>query len=317
MADGTTLAQLKPQVLKDNYMIEVRFHGRGGQGAKIASRILGRCVFLSGLYAQDFALFGAERRGAPVVSCTRINDEPIGQRGYIEQPNLLVVMDASLITEAAAQVFHGVDSSTPLFINGERNAFPAHEQELPAAHYLFIDLNRIARELIGRSFISGAAAGVAAKSVPGIKLDMLCEAVRSEIAEFDLTPELVDKNEMATRKAYQDAPALDLPTLTENVATAETLLQAVPYLASGQYAGPTIRHRGSASMRATGNWRVERPELDLAKCKRCFLCYLYCPDVAIKLDDDNFPHIDYDHCKGCMICYEECPTDAVSRIVED
>ena len=45
-------------------MIEVRFHGRGGQGAKIASRILGRSEFLSGLYVQDFALFGAERRGA-------------------------------------------------------------------------------------------------------------------------------------------------------------------------------------------------------------------------------------------------------------
>ena len=55
-------------------MIEIRFHGRGGQGAKIASRILGQAGFLAGLFAQDFALFGAERRGAPVVSFTRLSD---------------------------------------------------------------------------------------------------------------------------------------------------------------------------------------------------------------------------------------------------
>ena len=53
--------------------------------------------------------------------------------------------------------------------------------------------------------------------------------------------------------------------------------------------------------------------IDLAKCKRCFLCYLYCPEGAMSLDPDNFPHVDYDHCKGCMICYEECPTDAITR----
>ena len=83
-------------------MIEVRFHGRGGQGAKIASRILGRSGLLAGLYAQDFALFGAERRGAPVVSFTRVSETPIDQRGYIEEPDLVVVMDGSLLKEARA-----------------------------------------------------------------------------------------------------------------------------------------------------------------------------------------------------------------------
>lgn len=85
-------------------MIEVRFHSRGGQGAKIASRILGRSGFLSGLYAQ-VALFGAERRGAPVISFTRLSNDPIDQRGNIEEPNLVVVMDDSLLKEAPDQVF--------------------------------------------------------------------------------------------------------------------------------------------------------------------------------------------------------------------
>src|SRR5690349_24129522 len=57
--------------------------------------------------------------------------------------------------------------------------------------------------------------------------------------------------------------------------------QAVPYLGSSRFAGPTIRHRGSAALRPTGNWRSERPVIDLTKCKRCFLCYLYCPEAAM------------------------------------
>jgi pyruvate ferredoxin oxidoreductase delta subunit len=61
---------------------------------------------------------------------------------------------------------------------------------------------------------------------------------------------------------------------------------------------------------------MERPEIELGKCKRCFLCYLYCPEAAIKLDGDNYPHVDYDHCKGCLICFAECPTQAVARRVE-
>jgi 2-oxoacid:acceptor oxidoreductase delta subunit (pyruvate/2-ketoisovalerate family) len=131
-----------------------------------------------------------------------------------------------------------------------------------------------------------------------------------------LSSELIDKNQATARKAYQIAPQLELSKPAQSAAPVDGSLQAVPYLRAAQFAGPTIRHRGSAALHATGNWRLERPQLDLEKCKRCFLCYLYCPDAAITLDTENFPHVDYEHCKGCMICYEECPTDAISRKVE-
>ena len=297
-------------------MIEVRFHGRGGQGAKIASRILGRSGFLSGLYAQDFALFGAERRGAPVVSFTRLSSEPIDQRGNIENPNLLVVMDDSLLKEARAQVFHGVSENTPLLVNADPQQIESLVKNLPAASYRLIDLSAIARQLIGHAFISAAAAAIAAKSVSNITVAALAEAVRSEISEFGLTADLVEKNVAAALDAYQRIPAVDLAAMRIAPQTFEPSLQAVPYLGSAQFAGPTIRHRGSAALRATGNWRIERPEIDLAKCKRCFLCYLYCPEAAMRLDAENYPRVDYDHCKGCMICYEECPTDAITRRVE-
>ena len=297
-------------------MIEVRFHGRGGQGAKIASRILGRSGFLSGLYAQDFALFGAERRGAPVASFTRLGREPIDERGYVEMPGLAVVMDDSLLNEAPEQVFHGVFAQTPLFVNADPDQLAAHKKDLPPANYIFIDLSAVARGLIGSAFISAAAAAVAARSIPAIDIAALNEAVKIEIAEFGLPADMIEKNQAAARRAYAQAPIMPVSPAPMAEEFLESAWQAVPYLGSAQFAGPTIRHRGSAALRQTGNWRTERPELDLKKCKRCFLCYLYCPEAAMGLDAENFPHVDYDHCKGCMICFEECPTDAISRRIE-
>ena len=298
-------------------MIEVRFHGRGGQGAKIASRILGRSALLAGLYAQDFALFGAERRGAPVVSFTRVSETPIDQRGYIEEPDLVVVMDDSLLKEAGAQIFHGVHAGTPVFINAAASRPMGDDvKQPPEAKFVFLDLSGIARRLMGRDFVSAPAAGVAAKCIPAISLEALADAVRIEVAEFELPEELIDKNAAAAREAYTATPRIPLSGRREPLRSLDVLAKPPPYLISPQFTSPTIRHRGSAALRNTGGWRMERPEIDLAQCKRCFLCYLYCPEAAIRLDSDAFPHIDYDHCKGCLICYEECPTSAITRRTE-
>ena len=297
-------------------MIQVRFHGRGGQGAKIASRILGRSGFLSGMFAQDFAVFGAERRGAPVISFTRLRTASIDERGPIERPNLIVVMDDTLSTEAPGQVFHGVNDRTPLLVNADPGHFEASLVKLSSANLVLIDLTAIAQKLIGNAFISTAAAAVAAKCIPAIHRRTLEEAVSTELAEFGLPGELIEKNLAVARDAYEQTPVIGLadypaPTIELN------FLVTPPYLTSSEFAGPTIRHRGSAALRQTGNWRTQRPVIDLAKCKRCFLCYLYCPEAAMTLDAENFPHVDYEDCKGCMICYEECPTDAIARKIEE
>ena len=251
-----------------------------------------------------------------MVSFTRLSAEPIDQRGDIETPNLVVVMDDSLLKESPAQVFYGVNGATTIIVNGDPKRLASELTELPAAKYFYLDMQGLARQTIGRSLVSAIAAAAAAKSVPAIKLDQLTEAVRSEIAEFGLAPGLVEKNLVAARAAYEQTPSIDLASAPNVASDLQAAWQAVPYLGTAQFAGPTIRHRGSAALRATGNWRTERPVIELAKCKRCFLCYLYCPEAAMRLDADNFPHVDYDHCKGCMICYEECPTDAIARRIE-
>lgn len=297
-------------------MIEVRFHGRGGQGVKIASRILGSSGFLAGLYAQDFALFGAERRGAPVVSFTRLDTTPIDRRGYIEAPDLTVVLDDSLLREVPAQVFQGVQTNTPVIVNSSVDGHELGREGLSSASFVFLDLSTMARRVMGRTIVSAAAAAVAAKSVPAISVEFLVEAVELELAAFGLPRELVEQNQLAARESYMMAPAVSLNSARAPAKKIEPAVESLPYLTSPRFTGATIRHRASAALRDTGSWRTERPEIDLAQCKRCFLCYLYCPEAAMRLDAENFPHIDYDHCKGCLICYEECPTDAITRRLE-
>ncbi|HET8722413.1 MAG TPA: 2-oxoacid:acceptor oxidoreductase family protein, partial [Nitrospira sp.] len=98
-------------------MLAIRFHGRGGQGAKTASRIVGTAAFLEGFQAQDSPIYGAERRGAPLAAFTRIAREPIRERGVIARPDVVIVGDPSLIPEPGARLFEGVDERTVIFIN--------------------------------------------------------------------------------------------------------------------------------------------------------------------------------------------------------
>jgi pyruvate ferredoxin oxidoreductase gamma subunit len=297
-------------------MIQIRFHGRGGQGGKVASRILGRAGFLAGLQAQDFSLFGAERRGAPVVACTRLSEQAIDRRGYVEAPDIVVVMNESLLQEARQQVLQGVRSGTAVFINTSANDVTIQTDKLPG-RFMPLDLTAIARRMLGNNlFLSAVAAGAAAKCIPAIAEESLTRAVRLELGEFGLKDELLRKNEQAALAAYFATPALSIVTQPEDLELVPLSVETFCAVPAPGFTGPTICRPASASLRATGSWRMVRPEIELGKCKRCFLCYLYCPETAIRLDGEAYPHIDYDHCKGCMICYQECPTEAVVERVE-
>ncbi|MFQ6077837.1 MAG: 2-oxoacid:acceptor oxidoreductase family protein, partial [Thermodesulfobacteriota bacterium] len=78
-------------------MIEIRFHGRGGQGAVTSAELLAHAAISEGRYAQAFPSFGPERRGAPVVAYCRISDDPIRIRANIYEPDLVVVLDYSIL----------------------------------------------------------------------------------------------------------------------------------------------------------------------------------------------------------------------------
>lgn len=97
-------------------MIEVRFHGRGGQGVVLASEILANAAFLEGKQVQSFPFFGVERRGAPLVAFSRISDETIRVKSIVRTPDYVVVLDSSLLR--TVDVAAGLKEGGLLIVNG-------------------------------------------------------------------------------------------------------------------------------------------------------------------------------------------------------
>ena len=97
-------------------MTEIRIHGRGGQGMKTASRILGRAFFNEGYTVQDAPRYGAERRGAPIFAYVRASRAPIYERGIIQQPDCIVVVDDTLMPVPAAAILQGCGQKTLVLI---------------------------------------------------------------------------------------------------------------------------------------------------------------------------------------------------------
>lgn len=80
--------------------------------------------------------------------------------------------------------------------------------------------------------------------------------------------------------------------------------------------GGLIVEAGNSAEYETGSWRTNRPILDREKCNNCMICWIYCPDSALIVEDGELKGIDLEHCKGCGICAEECPKKAISMVEE-
>ena len=79
-----------------------------------------------------------------------------------------------------------------------------------------------------------------------------------------------------------------------------------------------ITYEDTAEVNKTGSWRTFRPVYEKAKCKKCWICWKFCPDISIRiLEDGSGIEFDYDHCKGCGICAAECPAKCISMIAEE
>lgn len=81
--------------------------------------------------------------------------------------------------------------------------------------------------------------------------------------------------------------------------------------------GAAIIEAGNSQYFSTGNWRVKRPVRDDSRCSHCMLCYVYCPDSSIVIEDEKMAGFDLEHCKGCGICAKECPRDCIEMADED
>lgn len=299
-------------------MYRIRFHGRGGQGMKTASRILGTAFFLEGLEVQDAPRYGAERRGAPIFAYVRASRTSIHERGIIHQPDLVLVADDTLLSVAAAGVLSEVTPHTVLLISSvttpdawkERLNFPGLVLTLPAAVEL--------EDPLQLRFIGAACAGAAARLVGVITRNSLAEAIRDELAPLGAA--VIDRNLEAALEAYGlmeshagcVAQGTDRPADTyEKPKWIDLQFEDAEVSAPAIHAGPT------SNKVETGLWRTVRPVIDYRHCKRCaWICSTLCPDGVINLNAEGYPEIDYAHCKGCLICMANCPSHAIRAIPE-
>lgn len=120
-------------------MYEIRIHSRGGEGGVTAARLLALAAFRDGKYATACPLYGAERRGAPVVSYVRIDDHPIRVYSQIRNPDLVVVLDHSVMD--AVDVLHGLKPGGRVLINARK------AEEIPGHRTCLVDLTGIALSL--------------------------------------------------------------------------------------------------------------------------------------------------------------------------
>ena len=163
-------------------MRELRIHGRGGQGAVVASKLLAVAIYTEGHWVQSFPAFGVERRGAPVTAFLRMDDSQILLRCEITTPDDLIVLDPTLVD--AVDVTTGLKPGGTILINSRRH--PASYETLAASYKVAtIDANTIAvRHGLGtrtQPIVNTAIIGAFSAAFGLVGLDAVCEAVREEV----------------------------------------------------------------------------------------------------------------------------------------
>ncbi|NIP38591.1 MAG: hypothetical protein GWO07_06860 [Candidatus Dadabacteria bacterium] len=300
-------------------MYQIRFHGRGGQGIKTASRILGTAFFLEGYEVQDAPRYGAERRGAPIFAYVRASKEPINDRGVIQKPDLVIVADDSLVPVPAAGVLDGITKKTVVLINSHDSKQKWTGRLNTESEILILPVIEESADRAELPFIGATCSGAAACLLGVISLKSLQKAINTELG--DLGRQVVEKNIEHAKAAFRSMQAYKgLVTETEQALADTYVLPGwvdVPFEAAEQSA-PVI-HAGLTSVEVrTGLWRTLRPEIDYDRCNHCWwICSTFCPDSAINVSKGNIPEVDYDHCKGCMICVAICPSHAIEAVPEN
>jgi len=178
-------------------MIEIRIHGRGGQGAVTAAELIAIAAFKDGKQAQAFPSFGVERTGAPVESFARLDDKPIIIREQIYQPDILIIQDATLLN--VIDVTKGCSKKTRVIINTAKTKEELN-LNLPQDNIFTIDATKIALEIIGKNIVNTVILGSLAKVTGLVTLASLKMAIEEKFAGHN---ELIAKNIKAIEKAYQ------------------------------------------------------------------------------------------------------------------
>lgn len=181
-------------------MKEIRIHGRGGQGAVVASNILAAAAYKDGNFVQSFPAFGSERRGAPVRAFIRIDNKPITLRQPIYEPDGVIVLDETLIGLGLEDVTSGLKSDGFVLINTRKR--PVDFETLKSFKVFTVDANAIAiRNGLGTvttPIVSTAILGAFSAATKLVSLESIVEAVKEEV------PSNPEGNVKAVKEAFKE-----------------------------------------------------------------------------------------------------------------
>ena len=177
-------------------LIEIRWHGRGGQGAVTSAELVAQAAINEGKYAQAFPSFTPERRGAPVLAFNRINpEEPIRTRAEVDQPDAVVILDSSLLTILDAT--SGLKKNGTVIINTKKSAPEIRSEFGISGRLAIVDATKIAQEA-GIPAVNTTMVGALIKATNVITLEAMKEPLEKRFAR------VAERNFKAMGKAYQE-----------------------------------------------------------------------------------------------------------------
>jgi pyruvate ferredoxin oxidoreductase gamma subunit len=265
-------------------VVGIRIHGRGGQGAVTASRLLATAAYYDGKFSQAIPMYGTERRGAPVTAYVRVDDVRVRERELVHTPDIVMVLDPLLSTRQT--MADDMAEGGLLLLNA---AYPPEEVKTGGnIRVATVDASNIALETLRRPITNTAILGAFAKAVGWPKLESIEKAIRKQFSG-----RIADMNIEAIKRSYDEC---------------SEIIQA-PVKSAGE--SEALAVGGYGVLKDVSSWRVFQPVIDMDKCIGCKNCWIYCPETAIKWTDENKPEIEWRKCKGCGICVNECPVEAI------
>ena len=186
-------------------MKEIRWHGRGGQGAKTAALLLGEAAINAGKFVQAFPEYGPERMGAPIQAFTRISTEPIHIRSSVTNPNIVVVLDPTLLN--TVDVTAGMQTDGILIVNTDDEPAEIRKMlKLKGLKIYTVNATRIAQETIGRPIPNTPMMGALVRATGMMPIENLADYVRSSFGK-KFAAEIIEGNVKAVERAYAEVKA--------------------------------------------------------------------------------------------------------------
>ena len=185
-------------------MVEIRWHGRGGQGAKTASLLLADVAFSSGMYVQGFPECGPERMGAPITAYNRIGNEPIRVHSNIYEPNFVVVVDETLIK--AIEVEKGLKEGGAIIVNSERSPEELRAELRGYTGRLYTcNARKISEECLGKYFPNTPMLGAVVKVSELIpEAEFIKNMEESFKHKFSTKPQVLEGNMCALKRSMDE-----------------------------------------------------------------------------------------------------------------